>query len=89
MKISKKTLATVLIGFASLIGIVGIFLFLGPFVYLIIKNIKKISTKNVMYLFAVCLAFGLSFFASYVMFSTTCMFILSILLNMYIKGEEK
>lgn len=66
-------------------GILGFILYVLPFVGLIIYSIKKtyighVDISYVMNMFGVLLAGGLSFMAGYVLFSSTCTLILSIML---------
>ena len=74
-------------------GIIGFILYVGPFIYLIIKNLrewhfKEINVRLVMNLAGVILAFGLSSVAGYVFFSSTCMLVLAIIINSLSKGER-
>lgn len=67
-------------------GIIGFILYVGPFIYLIIKNLRKwhfkeINVRLVMNLAGVILAFGLSLVAGYVFFSSTCMLVLAIIIS--------
>lgn len=74
-------------------GIIGFILYVGPFMYLIIKNLRKWDFKGfnirlMMNIAGVILAFGLSLVAGYVFFSSTCMLILAIIINSLSKGER-
>lgn len=74
-------------------GIIGFILYVGSFIYLIIKNLRKwhfkeINVRLVMNLAGVILAFGLSLVAGYVFFSSTCMLVLAIIINSLSKGER-
>lgn len=63
-------------------GIVGFILFLLPFIILFIRIIKKVvltkkyTINNIMYCFAIALAFCLSFMAGYVFFSVSCILVI-------------
>ena len=55
-------------------GIIGIILYLGPYLTLFIKAIKykKVNDNYIMSLFGITLALGLSIMAGYVLYSGTC-----------------
>ena len=66
-------------------GILGFILYVLPFIGLVIYSIKKtyighVDISYVMNMFGIILAIGLSFMAGYVLFSSTCTLILSIML---------
>ena len=67
-------------------GLIGFILYIGPFIYLIIKNLRTWHFKEfniclAMNLAGIILAFGLSLVAGYVFFSSTCMLVLAIIIS--------